>query len=134
MGADDYVTKPFSLLELLARIEALLRRTGTEGKEDDGPIYRFGDVTLHAATQRVIRGGHDVALTYREYCLLLALAERRGNVVSRTELLRIVWGHRGAVNTRTVDTHIVDLRRKIEDDPTNPRHILTVRRAGYRMP
>jgi DNA-binding response OmpR family regulator len=130
-GADDYVTKPFGVLELLARIEALLRRTRAAAAS--APIERFGDVELDAATRTVSRGGRDVALTPMEFDLLLALLRRRGAVASRLELLKEVWGHSSAVLTRTVDTHIGELRRKLEPDPSTPRHILTVRKAGYRL-
>jgi DNA-binding response OmpR family regulator len=135
LGADDYVTKPFSLLELLARVEALIRRTaGAPAIPDSGSrLFRFGDVTVDAAQQRVTRRGQEVSLTNLEYKLLVALLERRGQVVSRMDLLRAVWGHRGAVHTRTVDTHIVELRRKLEDDPASPAWILTIRKNGYRL-
>lgn len=132
LGADDYVTKPFSILELLMRVQALLRRAMTAG-QDDGSAIRFGSITVHTGAQRVTREGEEVALTPREYALLRELIDRRGSVVSRSDLLRAVWGHRGAVHSRTIDTHIGELRRKLEDDPAHPRHILTIRKAGYRF-
>jgi two-component system, OmpR family, alkaline phosphatase synthesis response regulator PhoP len=135
LGADDYVTKPFSLLELLARVEALLRRssaTGAKG-EPEGEVYRFGDITVDIGRQQVTRDADPVQLTHREYMLLVALLRRKGGVVSRIDLLKEVWGYRGAVNSRTVDTHIVELRRKLEQDPSQPRHILTIRKSGYRL-
>jgi two-component system, OmpR family, alkaline phosphatase synthesis response regulator PhoP len=133
LGADDYVTKPFSLLELLARVEAILRRSGADPQQSEVPLIRFGDVVIDRAAQRVLRNGADVHITHRELALLLALWERRGRVVNRLELLRAAWGYRADVATRTVDTHIMELRRKLEDDPTRPRHIHTVRKVGYRL-
>jgi two-component system, OmpR family, alkaline phosphatase synthesis response regulator PhoP len=130
LGADDYVTKPFGVLELLARVQALLRRTRTV---DATPVERFGDVEVLTATREVRRGGRIVPLTPMEFDLLVALLQRRGGIVSRVELLTTVWGHSATVLTRTVDTHILELRRKLEADPSTPRHILTVRKAGYRL-
>ena len=132
-GADDYVTKPFGVLELLARVEALLRRT-SRGKPLDGQdAARFGAITIERASRLVRRDGESVSLAPLEYDLLLALYDRRGAVASRLELLREVWGHQAAVVSRTVDTHILELRKKLERDPTRPRHILTVRKTGYRL-
>jgi two-component system alkaline phosphatase synthesis response regulator PhoP len=129
-GADDYVTKPFGVLELLARIEALLRRTRAPGST---AVDRFGDVEVDTATRTVKREGPPVAITPMEFDLLVALLRRRGAVASRLELLAEVWGHSSAVLTRTVDTHVGELRRKLERDPSSPIHILTVRKAGYRL-
>ena len=133
LGADDYVTKPFGVLELLARVEALLRRTRPTAAQPAHAVQRFGDVELDLSTRMVRRAGEVVALTPMEFDLLVALLRRNGAVASRLELLAEVWGHSSAVLTRTVDTHIGELRRKLEQDPSTPRHILTVRKAGYRL-
>ena len=129
-GADDFVTKPFGLLELLARIAALLRRSAPKA-----PLARarFGDVDVLPDRRVALKAGRDAGLTPMEFDLLTALLRREGAVGTRLELLAEVWGHTAAVMTRTVDTHIAELRRKLEDDPANPRHILTVRKAGYRL-
>jgi two-component system, OmpR family, alkaline phosphatase synthesis response regulator PhoP len=129
-GADDYVTKPFGLLELLARVEALLRRSAAPA---ESATLRFGPVEIDRAARTVTRLGEAVALAPREFDLLVALYDRGGAVASRQELLREVWGHRGAVLTRTVDIHVAELRRKLEEDPADPRHILTVWKRGYRL-
>jgi len=134
LGADDYVTKPCGVLELLARVGALLRRSrlSDRGAGGDG-LERFGSVEINPASRTVMKEGTAVALSPKEFDLLLALVRRRGAVASRVELLREVWGHRVEVMTRTVDIHIAELRRKLEDDPSQPRHILTVWKAGYRL-
>jgi DNA-binding response OmpR family regulator len=137
LGADDYVTKPCGVLELLARVGALLRRSRMAERAAlvagvDG-VERFGGVELNPASRTVTKNGSLVGLSPKEFDLLLTLSRRRGAVASRVELLREVWGHRVEVMTRTVDIHIAELRRKLEDDPSQPRHILTVWKAGYRL-
>ena len=127
-GADDYVTKPFALRELLARVEALLRRTRSAPAS-----LGFGAVAIDPATHAVTRGGRAVPLRPKEYDLLHALLRRGGRVATRTDLLREVWGYQESVISRTLDTHVGELRRKLEDDPGRPRHILTVRKTGYRL-
>lgn len=129
LGADDYLTKPFGLLEFLARVEALLRRA----KGAVATAERIGDIEIDRATRTVRHCGQAVELTPKEYELLLALVDRNGAVVSRLELMRRVWGYADAVITRTIDTHVAELRRKLERDSAHPQLILTVRKVGYRL-
>jgi two-component system, OmpR family, alkaline phosphatase synthesis response regulator PhoP len=135
LGADDYVTKPFGLLELLARVEAHLRRTARTAQPHDPAeaVERFGEVEVDPAARTARLRGEEVSLTPKELDLLLALLRRNGAVATRLELLREVWDHRAAVMTRTVDIHVAELRRKLEDNPSRPSHILTVWKAGYRL-
>jgi len=135
-GADDYVTKPFGLMELLARIDALLRRAsrpnGDAPRSTELPSG-FGEVRVDPTRHTVTRHGTPVSLRPKEYDLLVALLRRNGQVATRIELLKEVWGYDDSVMSRTVDTHIAELRRKLEADPANPRHILTVLKTGYRL-
>lgn len=133
LGGDDYVTKPFGVLELIARVKALLRRAMGGAKHAIPAVERFGDVEVNPASRTVYRAGQPVSLAPREFDLLLALARRRGAAVSRADLLREVWQYQTDVVSRTVDLHIAELRRKLEADPAEPRHIRTVWKVGYRL-
>ena len=131
LGADDYVTKPFSVLELLGRVAAILRRAGRLDAPERSES--FGDVEIRVEHRTVLRRGVEVHLTPREFDLLLALVRKRGAVASRAWLMTEVWGYGAVVASRTVDTHIAELRRKLEDCPAEPRYILTAHRRGYRF-
>ena len=131
LGADDYVTKPFGVLEVLARITALLRRANRYASLT--AVERFGEIEVNRDTRIVSRAGRPVEVSPMEFALLIALLARRGATASRLDLLQEVWGHSAAVVTRTVDTHIAELRRKLEVHPAHPVHILTVRKVGYRL-
>jgi DNA-binding response OmpR family regulator len=132
LGADDYVTKPFSLMELLARIAAVLRRAGRGAPDELGEL-RFGDVVVDFSRHRTTKAGTAIELPARAYRILEVFARRAGEVVSRETLLEEAWGYDRAVNTRTVDNHLVKLRRLLEDEPERPRHLITVHGAGYRL-
>jgi two-component system alkaline phosphatase synthesis response regulator PhoP len=132
LGADDYVTKPFGAMELLARVEALLRRSRLSAPAP-AALHQFGDVEINRSARTVKRRGDAVALTPKEFDLLIALMDRAGTVVPRGDLLRAVWGYQQDVSTRTVDIHVSELRAKLEPNPAHPVHIITVRKAGYRF-
>jgi len=131
LGADDYVTKPFSLRELLARINANMRRSGA-WRETDGAV-RVGAASVDFQRHRLVRDGQEIECSAREIALLRYLVERRGQVVSRDTLLEVVWGRPQDIATRTVDNFIVRLRKKIEPDPSKPRILLTVHGSGYKL-
>jgi len=130
LGADDYLAKPFSLRELLARVRAVLRRPGPRQK---GEELAFGDVRVRSRGRQVFKAGREVTLTRKEFDLLLYLLAHRGEVITRERLLDEVWGYERFPTTRTVDTHVLRLRRKFEADPDRPHWILTVHGQGYRF-
>lgn len=133
LDADQYVTKPFSIVELLERIAALLRRSARPEKEPPPLRTSFGEIEIDFASRTVTRAGEPCALTPKAYELLLALLKRDGAVAGRNELLKEVWGYGAFIMSRTVDTHIAELRRKLESNPAEPRHIVTVWKVGYRL-
>lgn len=131
-GADDYLVKPFDSAELLARLEALLRRVKKEPLRDDVPIH-LGNVEIDLKQATVLRAGERLNLAAKEVQLLRYLLEHPGEVLTRDRLLHQVWSQQPFITPRTVDTHVAWLRQKIEEDAANPRHILTVRGEGYRF-
>ncbi len=129
-GADDYVTKPFSLRELVARVKVGLRRQRGQAAQ---AVHSFGDIEVHRRAHRVRKAGADVPLTPKEFDILALLLERAGEVIPRDEICDRVWGCEVHVTQRVIDTHIAALRKKLEPDPNNPRYILSVRGVGYRL-
>jgi DNA-binding response OmpR family regulator len=131
LGADDYVTKPFSVLELLARIKAVLRRAGSGRRIPEH--FHFGSLDINFKKYSARKKGKPLLLSPREYEILKYFVERLGEIVSREDLLNHVWGYDTFPNTRTVDTHIAKLRQKIEDNPDKARHIITIHGTGYKF-
>jgi two-component system response regulator MtrA len=136
LDADQYVTKPFRLLELLERLAMMLRRSAAlsaSASPATGGQLHFGNVVADPVSRQVLKNGREVSVTPRALDLLFALAAKPGAVFSRHDLLRAVWKHQADVVTRTVDSHISELRQKLEDVPDDPKHIVTVWKAGYRF-
>lgn len=131
VGADDYVCKPFSIRELVARVKAVLRRVSGPRPGEAGPVFRTGDIELDAAGMTVTKGGRPVELTRTELRILQTLMEARGRLVKREDLEQAVWG-RAANDPHVIEVHVSNLRRKLEDVPRKPRHLLTVRGVGYK--
>jgi two-component system alkaline phosphatase synthesis response regulator PhoP len=132
IGADDYVTKPFGVLELLLRVKALLRRS-RGGTEVAPHAEQIGETAVDVGRRILVRRGVEIPVSPRAFDLLLALVAKRDQVLTRHELLREVWGYSSDVTTRTVDAHVAELRRKIEEIPSEPRYLLTVWKRGYRL-
>ena len=130
LGADDYVTKPFSIRELMARVKAVLRRISPSTPAE---VYRFSDVEVNVRSNEVLRGGQRIELSAKEFALLAYFIAHPAETLSRDRLLDAVWGYENYPNTRTVDTHIVHLRQKLEPNPEEPRFILTVHGTGYKF-
>jgi len=131
LGADDYVTKPFSIRELMARVKAVLRRVSTQSPASE--IYRFSDVEVNIRSNEVSRSGQPVELSSKEFALLAYFVAHPAETLSRDRLLDAVWGYENYPSTRTVDAHIVHLRQKLEPNPEEPRFILTVHGTGYKF-
>jgi DNA-binding response OmpR family regulator len=131
LGADDYITKPFGFMELLARAEAVLRRSG--GQAAPLAVCRFGDIEIDFKRHEGTKAGRLLDLSPREFELLAFFFQHRGEVITREKLLDAVWGYNSIPLTRTVDMHIAKLRKKIEDNPADPHHIVTVHRLGYKF-
>jgi DNA-binding response OmpR family regulator len=133
LGADDYVTKPFSLLELIARIGVVLRRARPVSPGRDQDLLQFGDVEINFRKHEGTKGQRRLELSDRAYLILQVFARHSGEVVSREQLLKEAWGYSRELNTRTVDNHVVKIRQQIEDDPNQPRYLVTVHGIGYKL-
>jgi two-component system alkaline phosphatase synthesis response regulator PhoP len=133
IGADDYVTKPFEVAELLARVEAQLRRTRVQPLSSLPATYQFGNVRVNFARAEVLREGCPIELSALEFKLLQFLIKRRGDTLTRDQMLNEVWGYDAMPSTRTVDVHVAGLRQKLEDNPRHPRFILTAHGLGYKF-
>ena len=134
LGGDDYLVKPFDMLELTARVEALLRRAPSTPEQGPAPVrYSFGDVAVDFRKAEVTRGKKPVELSALEFKLLKYFIENRGATLSREELLSRVWGYDAAIHSRTVDVHVSGLRQKIEPNPARPQYVVTVHKLGYRF-
>jgi len=134
LGADDYVTKPFSVRELLARIKAILRRSGEQQEsQEDNDKVQIGKLQIDFRNFQATEQGHEVKMSHKELEVLKYLYEKRNELVSRYDLLENVWGYQDSITTRTVDNFILRIRQKIEQDPANPHIILTVHGSGYRL-
>jgi two-component system alkaline phosphatase synthesis response regulator PhoP len=131
LGADDYVTKPFSIRELMARVKAVLRRSSPQAPAPE--VYRFSNIEVNIRSNEVLRAGMPVELSAKEFALLAYFVSHPAETLSRDRLLDAVWGYENYPNTRTVDTHIVHLRQKLEANPEEPRFILTIHGSGYKF-
>ncbi len=133
LGADDYVTKPFSFMELLARMETILRRANKPMEAKGMGTHSFGDISVDFNKHEATKGDVDLKMSPREFLLLEFFIKNKGKIVTRDQLLDAVWGYESIPFTRTVDAHIAKLRKKIEDDPSDPRYLVTVHRMGYKF-